>query len=285
MADGDLQVGREVAATRPAEPSASTLLLRDGPDGLEVCMLERHVETDFAGGALIFPGGKLDPRDGDLPGGTWAGLDPGLDPGRRVRDLGVDTPDEALALHVCAVRETFEEAGVLLARTADGDPVAPDLLAEPRTLEVRAGLAARGTDLDWRPWLVERGLVLDLGALVPFAWWVTPDGLHRRYSTRFFAAAVPPEQATALRHDDVETTSSRWVRPSDALAAGARGEATVIYPTRKLLALLAAYGMAADVLAAARERRVDLRPLQPRLVQHEGRTMVQHPDGGDPEPG
>ncbi|MFP5309172.1 MAG: NUDIX hydrolase [Actinomycetes bacterium] len=281
MADGDLQVGREVAATRPAEPSASTLLLRDGPDGLEVCMLERHVETDFAGGALIFPGGKLDPRDADLPDGTWEGLDPVS----RVQDLGVDTSDEALALHVCAVRETFEEAGVLLARTGQGAPVDVDLLAEPYTREVREGLAARGADLDWRPWLVERGLVLDLGALVPFAWWVTPDGLHRRYSTRFFAAAVPPEQATALRHDDVETTSSRWVRPSDALAAGARGEVTVIYPTRKLLELLARYPTAADVLAAARERRVDLRPIQPRLVQHEGRTMVQHPDGGDPEPG
>jgi 8-oxo-dGTP pyrophosphatase MutT (NUDIX family) len=181
VAEGDLQVGREVRATRPAEPSASTVLVRDGEGGLEVCMLERHIETDFAGGALVFPGGKLDARDAALPETCWDGIDPAA----HAAALGVEQPEEALALHVCAVRETFEEAGVLLARTT----------------------------------------------------------------------------------------------------AGASGEVTVIYPTRKLLESLTVHSTAADLLGAARRGDLDLRPIQPRLVQHEGRTMVQHPDGGDPEPG
>jgi 8-oxo-dGTP pyrophosphatase MutT (NUDIX family) len=281
VAEGDLQVGREVRATRPAEPSASTVLVRDGEGGLEVCMLERHIETDFAGGALVFPGGKLDARDAALPETCWDGIDPAA----HAAALGVEQPEEALALHVCAVRETFEEAGVLLARTTAGAPVGADLLADPEAQRVRAGLASLDDDLDWRPWLEEQGLVLDLGALSMLAWWVTPDGLHRRYSTRFFVAALPPAQADGLQHDDVETTSSRWIRPVDALAAGASGEVTVIYPTRKLLESLTVHSTAADLLGAARRGDLDLRPIQPRLVQHEGRTMVQHPDGGDPEPG
>lgn len=279
----DLQVGRVVRESRPAVASASVVVVRDRPGegGLELFMLERHIETDFAGGALVFPGGKLASGDRDLDPARWTGVDPEIE----VELLGAADPGEALALRVSAVREAFEEAGVLFAERADGTPVtATDLLRED-WLEVRRRLASRGDDWDWRPWLEAEDLVLQLGALAFYAWWVTPDGLHRRYDTRFFVAALPDEQADALSHDDVEMTSSTWLTPGEALEAGRSGRFTVIYPTRKNLETLAQYTSEDEVLAAARRGDTDRRRLQPVIVEVDGRPMVRHPDGGAPEPG
>ena len=97
--------------------------------------------------------------------------------------------------------------------------------------------------------------------------------------------AVPEPQAEGLAHDAVETTDSRWLRPAEALSLARRERATVVYPTRKNLEALATYPTAAELLEATREGRTDRRRLQPRLVEVSGRTMVQHPDGGPPEPG
>ena len=290
MAEGDdgLRVGRQVGESRPAVASSSIVVVRDraeasgaeGP-GYELFMLERHIETDFAGGALVFPGGKLAPGDGDLDAARWSGVDPAAE----VELLGAADAGEALALRVSAVREAFEEAGVLFAERRDGTPLTAEDLLREDWLEVRRRLASRGDDWDWRPWLEAEDLVLQLGALAFHAWWVTPEGLHRRYDTRFFVAHVPDEQARALGHDDVEMTSSAWLTPQEALEAGRTGRSTVIYPTRKNLEALAEYGSADELLRAAREGRTDRRRLQPVIVEVDGRPMVRHPDGGDPEPG
>lgn len=279
----DLQVGRVVRESRPAVASASVVVVRDRPGGggLELFMLERHIETDFAGGALVFPGGKVEDQDRELPSERFRGSTPE----ELARELGAGTPAEGLGLAVAAVREAFEEAGVLLARDADGALVDADALTSERYLEVRRRLASRDEPFDWRPFLAEEGLVVDLDALGFFMWWATPDGLHRRYDTRFFVAPVPPAQAEALGHDEVEMTSSAWLTPAEALQAGRSGRATVIYPTRKLLEALSSYDSAEAVLDAARAGETDRRRLKPVIVDVEGTTMVRHPDGGDPEPG
>jgi hypothetical protein len=125
-------------------------------------------------------------------------------------------------------------------------------------------------------------LVLDLDALAMWSWWVTPAGQHKRFDTRFLIARVPGDQAAA--HDAVEMTSLRWVSPADALAAQARGEIVMIYPTRRNLRDLAAYEDAASLWDAASAGRVDQRRIQPTVVRVDGRSMVQHPDGDPPEP-
>lgn len=272
-----LRSGRlEVRGTATAVPSATVLLVRTSPSGeMEVFLQERTIESDFAGGAYVFPGGKLDARDGRMPPEVLGDVDAAA----LQRDLGTATPDAAVALAVAAVREAFEEAGVLLAHR-DGMPVDAEFLADPEVVAMRAALAARDTDTDWRPFLRAHGLVLDLAALVPFAWWITPHGLHRRYSTRFFLAAVPPGQAAALGHDGDEMTDSVWASPAAALAAGESGERVVIYPTRRTLAALAEHPTVEAAIAAARAGAVDLRPIVPILRRGPDGPGVQHPDGG-----
>jgi 8-oxo-dGTP pyrophosphatase MutT (NUDIX family) len=262
----------------PAVLSATVLLLQDTVDGLEVLLLERHLASDFAGGAFVFPGGKVDATDRGFDPARVRGGD--LDVWRA--QLGVETHEDALGVLVAAVRETFEEAGVLLATRADGTPLTADDLAGARLREARRRLATRGEPFDWRPVLEAEDLVLDLGALVPWSWWVTPAGQHRRFDTRFLAARLPAGQTAA--HDEVETTALVWARPADALAAQARGERVVIYPTRRNLQALDAFGSTAQLFAAAAAGQLDTRRIEPRLVEVDGVTLVQHPDGGAPEP-
>ncbi len=273
--------GRVTGDTRPAVDASTVMLLRDGDHGLEVFMLERHLASDFAGGALAFPGGKVDTQDRDLPDGRSGGVDLGS----VAATLGVADLALARGFLVAAVRETFEEAGVLLASRA-GRPVTSADLATASFATARRRLAARDDDWDWRGWLEREQLVLELGALAPWSWWVTPEGMHRRYDTRFFVVRSPAAQGSALMHDDVETTDSLWIRPGDALARHEAGDAVVVYPTRKNLEALAAYPSATACWEAAAAGRVEVRRILPALVEgDDGQVLVQHPDGGAPEPG
>ncbi len=246
--------------------------------GVEVLLLERHLDSDFAGGALVFPGGKVAPEDRELAPARWRG-----EPLEAWQErLGVTTDRDALGFLVAAVRETFEEVGVLLAVREDGRPVSADDLASEAFVEARNRLARRGEAWDWRPWLDEEGLVLDLGALALWSWWVTPEGQHRRFDTRFFLAAAPTGQVA--EQDRVEATGVTWSRPEDALAAHERGEVTVIFPTRRNLETLARFGDVATAMRAARAGEVDQRRIVPRIVEVAGRIMVQHPDEDEPSP-
>jgi 8-oxo-dGTP pyrophosphatase MutT (NUDIX family) len=262
-----------------AVDATTIVLVRDAADGgFEVLLLERHLDSDFAGGALVFPGGKVDPTDLELRPERWSGAD--LSHWREL--LGAADERVALGLLVAGVRETFEEAGVLFAHRQDGASIGASDIATPSFIEARRRLASRDERFDWRPWLEAEGLVLDLEALAMWSWWVTPAGQHKRFDTRFLTARVPGDQAAA--HDAVEMTSLRWVSPADALAAQARGEIVMIYPTRRNLRDLAAYGDAASLWDAASAGRVDQRRIQPTVVRVDGRPMVQHPDGDPPEP-
>ncbi len=279
--EGEVRIptGRVTGETTEAIESATLILVRDRRDdaspagGFEVFMLERHIETDFAGGALVFPGGRVEEADRHLPPSCWAGLD------LEWAAAEMDAPaDAVLGWHVAAVREAFEESGFLLAQV-DGRPVTRADLAHEDFRQARERLGARNTDWHWGQWLSDRGLRLDLGALAWWSWWETPHGLHRRYTTRFFVARVPPDQTGG--HDEVETVSSRWLTPEDALQAATDRMATVIYPTRQNLRALARFGSVDEVLSAARSGQVDRRRHLPEIVRERDRVRIRHPFTGE----
>ncbi len=250
-------------APDPPRDSATVILARDGGPGLEIYMLERHIRSDFVGGAMVFPGGKVDDADcapevADLVDGTTPAEAAQL----------VEAPDgRGLGFHVAAIRETFEEAGVLLARAAGGRLVDESLAAQ------------------WRPPLVEgRETLVDLARrerlrlaadlLHYFSRWITPEGLHRRYDARFFVAEMPAAQTAA--HDAVETTSGLWVRPQEALDRARAGELTIIFPTRKTLEELAAFPGVEALVDSTRGKHIE--GILPKVVTDpEGRPAVVLP--------
>lgn len=228
-------------------------------------MLERHIDSDFVGGAYVFPGGKTDSSD-LLDSSLWSGIDLEVESGR----MGV-TPETALRLYVAAVRETFEEGGLLFASRA-GEPIDGALVTGPSFVEARRKSNERGSRWDWSEWLVDEGLVLDLGAVTWWSWWVTPKGVHRRFDTRFFIARAPHGQEAA--HDQIETVHSVWTTPAGALAAAAEGRATVIFPTRKTLEMVGEFGTAEEAIAWA-GRQTPPR-IEPAIVKEGGRIVVHH---------
>lgn len=201
----------------PVRPAATVMLLRDVPAGLEVFMLRRTISAAFAGGMYVFPGGRVDEADGE--------------------------GDAAYAM--AAVRECFEECGVLLARDAAGNDVSDGHPALAHRHGVHDG------SVDVRELAAEHGLTLSLDDLVWMSHWITPKGeAARRFDTRFFMVASPPAQHS--QHDDSETVASMWVRPADALEAGARGELQLMPPTVANLQFLAGHDDVAAAMAAAR---------------------------------
>jgi 8-oxo-dGTP pyrophosphatase MutT (NUDIX family) len=213
------------------------MVLRDAPD-LEVLMLRRNERSTFVGGGMVFPGGAVDPHDHD----------PGLRATARGRlaadaDATLRVPDGGLAYWAAAVRETFEEAGVLLACNA---PTATCERLGARRLDVEQG-RSHLADL-----AAEEGLTFDLDAVHYFGHWITPPGNHRRYDTRFFVASAPSGQEPI--HDDREAVAWEWVRPIDMLARLRTGAAWMLPPTEACLRALARTASAADLLADLGER-------------------------------
>ncbi|MFH9134470.1 NUDIX hydrolase [Streptomyces sp. NPDC017524] len=274
----------ELTAVTPRR-AATVMLLRDpggpeaggtggdpgvqggAPGGPVVHMLRRRTSMAFAGGAYAYPGGGVDPRDDDRLIG-WAG--PPL--GHWAARLGVATVAEAQAVVCAAVRETFEEAGVLLAGpTADtvvGDTTGDDWEAD------REALVAR--ELSFAEFLDRRGLVLRSDLLGAWARWITPEFEPRRYDTWFFVAALPEGQRTR----DVSTEADRtvWIAPADAARRYDRGELLMMPPTVTTLRALAPYRTAAEALGAA-----DAQDMAPVLAQArlEGGELVLSWPGHD----
>ncbi|WP_435134086.1 NUDIX hydrolase [Actinacidiphila sp. bgisy144] len=260
-----------------ARPAATVLLLRDaeagaalaagadpaGAGGPAVHMLRRRASMAFAAGAYAYPGGGVDPRD-ERPV-RWAG--PPLE--WWARALGV--PERQAQAVVCAaVRETFEEAGVLLAGP-DGASVVADTTGE-RWEADRAALVAH--DLAFADFLAARDLVLRSDLLAPWARWITPEFERRRYDTWFFLALLPPGQRT--RDVSGEADRTVWLRPAEAVAGHTRGEMALLPPTLATLRSLLPYGRAADALAAAADR--DLAPVIARAhLDDEGRVVLTWP--------
>ncbi|MEU9388899.1 NUDIX hydrolase [Streptomyces sp. NPDC048324] len=243
--------------------AATVMLLKDTGSGPVVHMLRRRASMAFAGGAYAYPGGGVDPRD-DEHHVRWAG------PTRAwwAERLGVD--ERAAQAVVCAaVRETYEEAGVLLAGpTADsvvGDTTGEDWEAD------RAALVAR--DFSFAEFLDRRGLVLRSDLLGAWARWITPEFEARRYDTFFFVAALPHGQRT--RNASTEADRTVWIRPQDAAEGYDKGELLMMPPTIATLRALAPYGTAADALAAAPGQDMTAVLAQARL--EDGRIVLTWP--------
>ena len=241
----------------PILPAATILLLRDDPS-FEVLMVRRHHQIDFAAGALVFPGGK-----------THAGDD---DPRWEARTLGWgDALPHKRPLRIAAIREAYEEAGVLLARHGDGAPFRGD---------ERANAARDDVGRDRRPFIdlvEELDLFLDLEALTVFAHWITPPLTPRRFDTWFYVARAPEEQLAVC--DGSETVDAEWISPHEALRLGEAGQRTVIFPTRMNLKLLGEATSAEDAVRRARAREVVT--VLPQITMQGGeRVLVIPPDAG-----
>jgi 8-oxo-dGTP pyrophosphatase MutT (NUDIX family) len=226
------------AAPIMPRPASTVLLLRDGPGGVEVLMVTRNVASDFASGALVFPGGRVDDAD---RGAAMLGASRAVP--------GVDA--EAMAFRVAAVRETFEEAHMLLARPRGEDR----LLSAAEVAHLERDLAAR---LGRTPHLAD---AVDTGAielatdlLVPFAHWITPVGPPKRFDTHFFLAPAPADQVAA--HDGHEAVDTLWIAPNRAIADSEAKRVTLVFATRMNLAKLGRSPTVADALAAARAASV-----------------------------
>jgi 8-oxo-dGTP pyrophosphatase MutT (NUDIX family) len=223
--------------------AATVMLVRDGASGLEVFMLRRNLNSDFVGGAYVFPGGAVDEvdRHADLEA-----VCAGRSDDQASNMLGVD--QGGLAYWVAAIRECFEEAGVLLATGPDGAVVS---LADPDVAE-RFTLHRKAVDSGERR-LVEvcrvEQLTLAVDQIHYFGHWITPVGAPRRYDTRFFVTAAPPEQVPL--HDDRETIANCWIRPQDALDRHRAGQFDLIFPTIKNLEAIARFERSTDLLEAA----------------------------------
>jgi len=266
-----------VILVRPeAAPETGTAGPETGPAGVEVYLLLRTQALEFAPGACVFPGGSVDARDAD-PGIAetgWAGPAP-ADFGHL---LGVPA-DRARALVCAAVRETFEESGVLLAGPSSAElvPDSADLAGDRRAL--------LDGSLSLSELLGRRGLLLRADLLTPWARWITPEISPRRFDTWFFAAALPARQLAGLATTGLATTglatagpgesdSGTWWRPAAALEAARAGQITLLPPTAVTLAELAAYQDVAGILG---ERRM-ITPLLPTVVVEEERTWLAMPE-------
>ncbi|MBY8341209.1 NUDIX hydrolase [Streptomyces spinosirectus] len=243
--------------------AATVMLLKDTDRTPAVHMLRRRASMAFAGGAYAYPGGGVDPRD-DEHHVRWAG------PTRAwwAQRLGVDEAS-AQAIVCAAVRETYEEAGVLLAGpSADGvvgDTTGDDWEAD------RAAVAAR--EVSFAEFLDRRGLVLRSDLLGAWTRWITPEFESRRYDTWFFVAALPQGQRT--RNASTEADRTVWIRPQEAVEGYDKGELLMMPPTVATLRQLLPYGTAAEALAAAPGR--DMTAVLARARLQDGEIVLSWP--------
>lgn len=241
--------------TDEAAPAATVLLLRDEP-AFEVLMIARHEKSAFAGGALVFPGGRIDPGDANPQWGDHAS---GLSGDRRIA-----------ASQIASIREAFEEAGVLLARDRAGVLVSGDCVAALNEWRRRI----EKNDLLFFDLIQSERLTLACDELRLFSHWVAPPGLHRRFDTLFFAARFPPGQE--VLEDGNEATEALWISPGAALAARKSGARKIIFPTACNLGLLGRSISVEEAFEFASRR--EIRPVTPVVVDRAGKPFLQIPD-------
>lgn len=238
------------------KPAATVLLVRDHPE-FQVLMVKRHHQIDFASGALVFPGGKTHSGDTDE---RW-----------RSHAIGWDDLDPVQrTLRVGAIREAFEETGILLAQTAQGAP-----FEDPCDVALRSAVDAG--EIAFIDVVRQLDVRLRLDELAIFARWITPTIMPKRFDTWFYAMSAPPGQVAAC--DGRETVDAEWIAPSEAIRLAASGERTIIFPTLMNLKLLAEAESAQDCLLRARKRRL-VTVLPEVSVENGERVLVLPPDAG-----
>ncbi|MDB5808866.1 MAG: hypothetical protein JWN94_988 [Betaproteobacteria bacterium] len=252
-------------------PAATVTLVRDGEQGLEVLMMKRNMQSAFVPGRYLFPGGHVDPTDGlaDIYSHCM-----GLDDAAASMRLGIESG--GLAFWVAAIRECFEESGLLLAHGENGKPIAHERAA--KLAQYRKAVAAGDHPFDTL--LRDEGLTLEVDSLVYFAHWITPPGAPRRYDTRFFVAHAPAGQEAV--HDNEEMTESVWINPRDGVERHKAGTFKLMTPTIHSLKLFAKYETADSLLAAMR-----VLPNVPRIaprIDPSGRRVLPGEPGYDALP-
>lgn len=240
------------ASVSQPRPAATVLLLRDQPD-LEVLMIKRHHEIDFASGALVFPGGKTGREDGNP---VWADHAIGWD---RLEPVQRE-------LRIAAVREVFEETGILLACHRNGKPF-------NGLFDTALRLAVERGNTTFLEVVRDLDVQLTLEALTVFARWITPTIMPKRFDTFFYAVTAPADQVAVC--DGYEAVDAEWITPSEALRLAKMGERTIIFPTRMNLKLLAEAGSAADAICRAGMRT--LITVIPDLVERAGQRLLTIP--------
>lgn len=240
-------------AAPAVRPASTMLLLRDGKDGMEVFMVVRHHQIDFASGALVFPGGSLDPDDRVLAA---------------TPDLYFH-PDKlnalALAFRIGALRETFEECGILLARPKGSEALVS--AAQAQQVENKHRTALCEGKIKFSEILAGEGLVLALDSLVPFAHWITPVGMPKRFDTQFYIARAPEDQLGA--HDGHESVDSVWVTPQQALDDTKTGRFKLVFATERNLLKLGENRTVDAALDAARKNNPIT--VTPEIILGEGK--------------
>jgi len=253
----------------PVTPSpAATLVLVRARGALEVLLTQRHHASRFAGGDYVFPGGRIEPDDNPADAVAWCR---GLTRAAAARRLGLEDSHAALGYWIGAIREAFEEVGVLLAYGPGGDLVLPQA---DRFAEYRHACHADNRAF-WEMLRTEK-LTLATDQLVYFSHWITPEENPIRFDTRFFAAEMPPGQEAVA--DDKEIIAVRWLTPADAMEARRRGEMSLRFPTIKNLQLLDGAATVPELLADLAQRAVPA--IRPRVIGEGDRQRVLLP--GDP---
>jgi 8-oxo-dGTP pyrophosphatase MutT (NUDIX family) len=264
-----------VTANPEPVDSATVILLREAGGTCEVLLVERHADSRAFGGAHVFPGGRVDASDAD-PILHAASI--GLSAADAAARLGEERPPHpALTFWIAAIRELFEETGILLA-TIDGTLISfRDPRLATRFRDHRSALLA-GT-ATFAEIVARERLELATGHVDFFSRWITPVNAPRRYDARFFAARLPLGQEPL--HDDRETVSTRWITPAAALTEAAAGALVLTPPTVRTLEDLQALATIPRVFEAARSRAHA--PILPKVVQIDGRATILYPDDADYE--
>jgi 8-oxo-dGTP pyrophosphatase MutT (NUDIX family) len=264
-----VQKQRAEEPARP-RPSATVVLAREGQGSPEFFLVHRHARASF-GASYVFPGGLVDP--GDCEAEAFSRAFP-AEAANRCLGLAAG----GLDYYCAAIRELFEETGVLLARDAEGAMVTGAFIGAS-DLEAARDALNKGR-LRWPDFLRERELTLAADALHYFAWWITPRARPKRFSTRFFLAALPEGQVAA--HDGRELTDSRWAKAAEALAAHDEGELVLPPPTRATLVDLAGCATLDGLLEwAGRRCEAGVPRILPVIVSSGGRERILMP--GDPD--
>ncbi|MBW2280424.1 MAG: NUDIX hydrolase [Deltaproteobacteria bacterium] len=247
-------------------PASTVILIRDGSRSPEVLMLERHGKSDFLPDMYVFPGGRVEESDYALSDRVQGLTDRGA-----AALLTTVDPDHAMGFVVAAIRETWEESGILLASRRGSDQlIGGEHAAElsRHRLEVQAGSRS------FRDLVESEDLILAADRLAVHGHWITPEAVPRRFDTLFFATLAPPGQLAA--HDGVESTDHVWTRPENALEQGREGKLRIIFPTACTLETLVGFDTAEAALAAARERPVV--PCLPVFVEKDGERRLTIPE-------
>jgi len=248
-------------------PAATVILLREANPGIEVLLMQRHRASKFAGGDFVYPGGKIEVDDNPDDAIEWCA---GFDVARAVARLEVPDAKTALGCYVGAIRETFEEVGVLLAYDASGGWARVN---DPRFGEYRQ--AAQAENRAFWDMVRKENLTLATDKLVYFAHWITPEEQPFRYDTRFFAAPMPEGQSPVA--DEHEVIDLRWYAPRAALAAFKAGEISLRNPTVQNMKLVDAPNVAAALEGV---KDLEVPTIRPRVIMDGDKRKILMP--GDP---